>query len=159
MANESVYEKLEAGLRGRLIKPGDADYETRRQVYNAMIDKKPAAILQAANVSDVIAAVNFARDEKVLLAVRGGGHNAGGLGICDDGLVIDLGGMRGIRVDPRSGDLEATEIVDLLGNVTQVAFEGIETNVGPDPGLFTFKAPDGVELIELEAPGPAPAAP
>jgi FAD/FMN-containing dehydrogenase len=100
MADQSAINQWHAGLRGRLIRPGDAEYDASRQVYNAMIDKKPAMILEAANVSDVIAAVNFAREQDMLLSIRGGGHNAGGLGVCDDGLVIDLKNMRGIRIDP-----------------------------------------------------------
>ena len=100
MTDEQSIGKLEEQLRGRIIRPGSADYEQSRKVYNGMIDKKPALILEAADVADVIAGVNFAREQNMLLAVRGGGHNAGGLGICDDGLVIDLSRMRGIRVDP-----------------------------------------------------------
>src|SRR5207237_954012 len=89
-------------LRGSVLQPGDEGYEQARKVYNAMIDKKPAAIARCADVADVIACVNHAREQKLLLDVRGGGHNGGGLGVCDDGLVIDLGGMRGIRVDPKA---------------------------------------------------------
>ena len=97
---ESAIEGLRAGLRGELIRPGDEDYDETRKVYNAMIDKRPALIARCANVADVICAVNFARENGLLLAVRGGGHNGAGLGICDDGLVVDLSRMRGVRVDP-----------------------------------------------------------
>ena len=90
------------GFRGRLIHPADADYDEARALYNGMINKRPRLIARCANVADVIAAVNFARDGRLLLAVRGGGHNGPGLGSCDDGLVIDLSGMRGIRVDPEA---------------------------------------------------------
>jgi FAD/FMN-containing dehydrogenase len=93
-------EALRAQLRGQLIRPGDADYEAACRVYNGMIDRHPALIVRAANVADVISAVNFARERGLLLAVRGGGHNGPGLGTCDDGLVIDLAGMKGVRVDP-----------------------------------------------------------
>lgn len=96
----AALEQFRTGLRGRLIMPDDADYATARQVYNGMIDKRPALIARCHDVADVIAAVNFARDNQLLLAVRGGGHNGGGLGICDDGLVIDLSAMRGVHVDP-----------------------------------------------------------
>ena len=71
-----------------------------RRVYNAMIDKRPSLIVMCVDVADVIAAVNFARDNEMLVAIRGGGHNGGGLGYCDDGLVIDLSRMKGVRVDP-----------------------------------------------------------
>ncbi|MGH9172803.1 MAG: FAD-binding oxidoreductase, partial [Vicinamibacterales bacterium] len=89
-----------AALRGQLVQPGDADYETARRVHNGMIDRRPALIARCADVADVIAGVNFARDNGLLLAVRGGGHNGPGLGTCDDGLVLDLVGLKGIRVDP-----------------------------------------------------------
>jgi FAD/FMN-containing dehydrogenase len=87
-------------LRGELIQPSDATYDSARKVYNAMIDKHPALIARCADVADVMAGVNFARDGGLTLAVRGGGHNGPGLGICDDGLVLDLSRMKGIRVDP-----------------------------------------------------------
>src|SRR5690349_7157682 len=91
---------FKASLRGELIAAGDAGYEAARQVYNAIIDRRPALIARCADVADVISAVNFARDHHLLLAVRGGGHNAAGLGVCDGGLVIDLSRMKGVRVDP-----------------------------------------------------------
>jgi len=87
-------------LRGELIQPGDPTYDSARKVYNAMIDKHPALIARCADVADVIAGVNFARDYELTLAVRGGGHNGPGLGVCDDGLVLDLSQMKGVRVDP-----------------------------------------------------------
>lgn len=102
MSNDASLQSLQAQLRGTLVQPGDAGYDQARKVYNAMIDRKPRAVACCADVADVMACVNFARDNKLLLAVRGGGHNGGGLGVCDDGLVIDLSGLRGIRVDPRA---------------------------------------------------------
>ncbi len=95
-------DKFEQSLRGQLIRPGDERYEQARKVYNAMIDKRPGLIAQVADAADVIAAVNFARETKVTVAIRGGGHNGGGLGICDGGLVIDLSRLKGVRVDPRA---------------------------------------------------------
>ena len=87
-------------LRGELIQPSDATYDSARKVYNGMIDKHPALIVRCADVADVIAGVNFAREHDLTLAVRGGGHNGPGLGVCDDGLVLDLSLMKGTRVDP-----------------------------------------------------------
>jgi hypothetical protein len=87
-------------FRGRLIGPGDGDYEEARAVYNAMIDKRPALIARCADADDVATAVGFARDHGLLLAVRGGGHNGAGLGTCDDGVVIDLSLLKDIEVDP-----------------------------------------------------------
>ena len=95
-------ESLKSMFRGDLIQAADAGYEAARKVYNAMIDKRPALIARCVDVADVIAAVNFGRDHHLLTAVRGGGHNGAGLGICEGGLVIDLSRMKGIRVDPVS---------------------------------------------------------
>ena len=95
-----VLDRLDGELRGPLVRSTDERYEDVRGVYNAMIDKRPAAIAACANVADVIATVNFCREHDVLLAIRGGGHNGPGLGTCDGGVVLDLSRMRGIRVDP-----------------------------------------------------------
>jgi len=100
MSNDAT-SALASSLRGRLILPTDADYDTARAVYNGMIDKRPALIARCANVADVIRCVNFAREEGLLLAIRGGGHNGPGLGTCADGLVIDLSLMKGVHVDPQ----------------------------------------------------------
>src|ERR1700724_1199138 len=93
---------FEASLRGRLIRPTDTDYDSARCLYNGMIDKRPRLIARCVDVADVITAVNFAREEGLLLAIRGGGHNGPGLGSCDGGLVIDLSMMKSVRVDPTS---------------------------------------------------------
>src|SRR5436309_10209958 len=100
MLNENAVADFKANLRGRLIEPGDKDYDEARKVYNGMIDKKPRLIARCADVADVINSVNFARENDLLVAIRGGGHNAGGLGICDDGLVVDLSPIKYTRVDP-----------------------------------------------------------
>jgi hypothetical protein len=100
MLTDEVVTQYRSMLRGDLIGPEDAGYDAARKVYNAMIDKRPRLIARCVDVADVIASVNFARDNGLLLAVRGGGHNVGGLGCCDDGLVIDLSRMRSVRVDP-----------------------------------------------------------
>jgi FAD/FMN-containing dehydrogenase len=88
------------GFRGALIGPDDSDYDEARAVYNAMIDKRPALIARCADADDVVQAVGFARDQGLLLAIRGGGHNGPGLGTCDDGVVIDLSLLKDIQVDP-----------------------------------------------------------
>jgi FAD/FMN-containing dehydrogenase len=106
-AIETAASELEARLRGRLVRAGDADYDEVRAVHNGMIDKKPALIAQCVDVADVVAAVEVARDNGVLLAVRSGGHNAGGLGSCDGGLVIDLSPMNGVHVDPEAKTVRA----------------------------------------------------
>src|SRR5881409_3416896 len=102
MLNENSIANFKANLRGRLIEPGDKDYDEARKVYNGMIHKKPRLIARCVDVADVMRSVNFARENDVLLAIRGGGHNAGGLGICDDGLVVDLSLIKYARVDPKA---------------------------------------------------------
>ncbi|HEX6777707.1 MAG TPA: FAD-dependent oxidoreductase, partial [Ktedonobacterales bacterium] len=94
---------LQANLRGELIQEGDAGYDAARKVYNGMIDKHPLLIARCADEADVIAAVNFGRENGLLVSIRGGGHNAGGLGVCDGGLVIDLSRMRYTHVYPEAG--------------------------------------------------------
>ena len=98
---DSTVATLKANLRGGLITPSDSGYDEARKVYNGMIDRRPKLIARCADVADVVAAVNFARDNKMVVSIRGGGHNAGGLGVCDGGLVIDLSPMRYVRVDPK----------------------------------------------------------
>src|SRR5204863_7360858 len=100
MTNEDSIADFKRNLRGRLIEPGDKDYDEARKVYNGMIHKKPRLVARCADVADVIRSVNFGRENDLLVAIRGGGHNAGGLGICDDGLVIDLASIKYTRVDP-----------------------------------------------------------
>ena len=100
MIPTSAMEKFKANLRGALLRPGEAGYDEARKVWNGTIDKRPALIARCAGVGDVIQCVNFARTNNVLVAVRGGGHNVGGNAVCDDGLMIDLSRMKGLRVDP-----------------------------------------------------------
>ncbi len=87
-------------FRGEVIEPADARYDEARKVYNGMIDRKPLLIAQCADAADVITAIHMARENNLKVSIRGGGHNAGGLGVCDDGMVIDLAPIRYVRVDP-----------------------------------------------------------
>jgi FAD/FMN-containing dehydrogenase len=98
--DEAQVQSFQASLRGQLIRPGDSNYDEARAVYNGMIDRRPAFIVRCADAADVIRSVNFARENGVTVAIRGGGHNGPGLGTCDDGLVIDLSPMKSVRVDP-----------------------------------------------------------
>jgi FAD/FMN-containing dehydrogenase len=107
MLNENSITELKRALRGRLIQPGEKDYDEARKLYNAMIDKKPRLIVRCADIADVISAVRFGRENGLLTAVRGGGHNGPGLGSCNDGLVIDLSLMQGVRVDPANRTIRA----------------------------------------------------
>lgn len=97
--DEIALEAFKAHLEGQLIRPGDATYDASRKLWNGMIDKRPGAIVRCADTADVRAAVNFARDHSLVLAVRGGGHNVAGKASCDGGLVIDLSAMKGMSVD------------------------------------------------------------
>ena len=92
-------DALKKGLKGTVIVAGEPDYDSARQVWNAMIDKHPAAIVRCAGTSDVVHAVNFARDQGLPLAVRGGGHNIAGSAVCEGGIVIDLSQMKAVQVD------------------------------------------------------------
>lgn len=97
---EETIQTLRRGLHGPLLRPGDNGYDGARRLYNAMIDRRPGLIVQAAGVSDVVRTVNFARENNLLLAVKGGGHSLPGLSVCDGGIMLDLSRMRSIRVDP-----------------------------------------------------------
>lgn len=97
---EQSMEQLKAAIRGQIIQPGDPAYDAARKVYNGMIDKRPKLIVRAVDVGDVMAAVRYGRENGLLTAIRGGGHNGAGLGTCDGGLVIDLSQMKGVHVDP-----------------------------------------------------------
>lgn len=99
MQQEAITQ-FKSQLRGELIEPTDARYDEARKVYNAMISRKPRLIAKCADVADVVAAVNFGREQDLRVSIRGGGHNAGGLGVCDDGLVIDLSLIKYVHVDP-----------------------------------------------------------
>src|SRR3712207_8525933 len=108
MLDEATVEQFKADLRGELIQPGDPDYDEARKVYNGMIDKRPQMIARCSDVADVVSCVNFARENAALLAVRGGGHNGGGLGGADDGLGIDISRMRG-RSEEHTYELQARQ--------------------------------------------------
>jgi FAD/FMN-containing dehydrogenase len=98
--DEAALAQFQATFHGQLVRPTDPTYDEARQVYNGMVDKRPALIARCANAADVVAAVNFGRDHNALIAIRGGGHNGAGLGSCDGGLVIDLSLMKRVQVDP-----------------------------------------------------------
>jgi FAD/FMN-containing dehydrogenase len=100
--DQTHVEAFKGSLRGELIQPHDEGYNEARKVYNGMIDRHPRLIARCADVGDVITAVRFGRENDLLIAVRGGGHNGGGLGVCNDGLVIDLSAMTGVHVDRKS---------------------------------------------------------
>ena len=97
----AAVQAIRSALRGEVLGPGDAGYDDARKVYNAMIDKRPARVARCVDAADVVRALELGRKQGLDIAIRGGGHNGAGLGVVDDGLVIDLSQMRGVRVDPR----------------------------------------------------------
>lgn len=100
MPDEAAIQQWKSGLRGKLLQPGDDGYEAARRIFNGSIDRRPAFIVQCAGVADVVSAVNFAREHGLTVSVRGGGHGSTGAAVCEAGVMIDLSGMKGIRVEP-----------------------------------------------------------
>jgi FAD/FMN-containing dehydrogenase len=123
-------EALKRNVSGQVVLPHDDAYDAARKIWNAMIDKHPALIVRCATTSDVVRAVHFARDNGLLLAVRGGGHNIAGNAMCDDGIVIDLSQMKAARVDPgaRRVTTEGGATLADLDAATQA--HGLATPVG-----------------------------
>jgi FAD/FMN-containing dehydrogenase len=105
--NADAIQQFRTGLRGVHLLGKDDGYDAARKIYNAMIDHRPEIIVRCAGASDVIRAVNFARDNGLLVSVRGGGHNVSGNAVCDRGLMIDLSAMKSVRVDPESNTVRA----------------------------------------------------
>jgi len=149
---DQITSAFEKSLRGRLVRATDPDYDTVRALYNGMIDKRPRLIARCVDVADVMSSVNFAQEEGLLLAIRGGGHNGPGLGSCNDGLVIDLSMMKSIRVDPAtrtvrvdpgctSGDVDhATHAFGLAVPFGIVASTGVAgLTLGGGTGYLTRK--------------------
>ncbi len=124
-------EQFAGALRGQCLGPRSEGYETARKVYNAMIDKRPAVIARCLDVADVMAAVKLGRAAGLDIAIRSGGHNGGGLGIVDDGLVIDMSEIRGVRVDP-------------LARTAQVAAGTLLRDVDHATHAFGLAAPFGI---------------
>src|SRR5690349_7156703 len=121
---------LKADFKGEILLPGDGGYDRARQIWNAMIDKRPAVIARCATTSDVVRGVNFARENALALAVRGGGHNIAGNALCDHGLVVDLSMMKAAHVDParRRVTVEGGATLGDLDAATQA--HGLATPVG-----------------------------
>jgi len=119
---EGQVADLRTRLRGELARPDDTGYEEARQVWNGMIDRRPALIVRCSGPADVIHAVNFARANDLLVSVRGGGHNAAGNAVCDGGIVIDLSRMKGVQVDPdrRIGRVQGGVTWGELDHETQI---------------------------------------
>ncbi len=99
--SQEIFESLKTRLHGQMFFPGDTGYEQSRTIWNGMIDRRPAAIARCLGVADVIACVQFAQENDILLSIKGGGHNIAGLAIADSALMLDMSLMRGVWVDPK----------------------------------------------------------
>ena len=127
----SAIEDLRARLAGPVVLSGDPEYESARNVWNGMIDRRPALVVRCRGAADVVACVDFAREHALLVAVRGGGHNVAGFATCDGGMVIDLSGMRDVRVDPGS-------------KVVRVAGGALWADVDRETQVFGLAVPGGI---------------
>lgn len=119
-----------AGLAGRAIGPGDADYDTARRIWNAAIDRRPGLVVRCRDTTDVIRAICFARAHDVPTAIRGGGHNVAGRALCDDGLVIDLSDMHAVLVDPESRLVRAQGGATLADVAREAHLHGLAVPAG-----------------------------
>src|SRR5262245_49492881 len=130
-------ETLRGRVKGEVLLPGSEAYESARKIWNAMIDKHPAVIVRCSTPSDVVQAVNFARDGRYLLAVRSGGHNIAGNALCDDGVVIDLSRMKAASVDPgaRRATIEAGATLADFDAATQAHGLATPTGINSTTGL------------------------
>jgi FAD/FMN-containing dehydrogenase len=137
MLDQATVEEFKANLGGELIQPHDQGYDEARTVWNAMIDKRPALIARCSGTADVITAVKFAREQNLLLSVRGGGHNIAGSALCDDGLTIDLSGMKGLHVDLKTRTVRAQPGCNLgdLDRETQIFGLVVPAGIVTDTGI------------------------
>jgi FAD/FMN-containing dehydrogenase len=141
----AAFEELGGSFRGELIRPGDAVYDERRKIWNGSIDRRPALIARCAGVADVVAAVQFARDQGILVALRSGGHSYPGLSVCDAGMVIDLGQMKGIRIDPeaRTARGQAGVLLGELDHETQAFGLAVPAGIVTHTGLAGLTLGEG----------------
>jgi FAD/FMN-containing dehydrogenase len=137
MLTEELITQFQSSLRGKLIQQQDAEYEEARKVYNGMIDKRPAMIVKCADVADVITCVNLGRENSMCVSIRGGGHNAGGLGICDDALVIDLSPMKGIHIDieEKTALVQGGCLLKEIDHATHAVGLGLPTGINGTTGI------------------------
>src|SRR3954467_3069120 len=132
----------EAPFRGRVVRPGDADYDVPRKIWNGSFDKHPALIIRCAGVSDVIAAVKFGGESGLPVAVRSGGHSFPGLSVADDALMIDLQPMKGVRVDPEKGTVR----VQAGGRLGELDKETQAFGLAVPSGIVTHTGVAGLTL-------------
>ncbi|HXU60890.1 MAG TPA: FAD-dependent oxidoreductase, partial [Polyangia bacterium] len=128
---------LRAGLAGQALVPGDDGYEEARQIWNALIDKRPAVIARCLSTADVVRAVGFARSCRLPLAVRGGGHNIAGSALAEGGLVIDLSGMKRVTVDAgaRRASVEPGALLADVDAATQAHGLAVPVGINSTTGI------------------------
>jgi FAD binding domain/Berberine and berberine like len=143
-------DELATSFGGALIRPHDATYDDQRRIWNGSIDRRPALIAHCTGVADVISAVRFAREHEQLAAVRSGRHSYPGLGVCDAGMVIDLGQMKGIRVDPeaRTARAQAGALLGDLDRETQAFGLAVPAGIVTHTGLAGLTLGGGVGWLE-----------
>jgi FAD/FMN-containing dehydrogenase len=140
--DSGAVDELQTSFRGELVRPDDVGYDTHRKVWNGSIDRHPALVARCTGVADIRAALRLARSQDLLVAVRGGGHSFPGLSVCDDGMLIDLGPMKGIRVDPeaRTARVQAGVLLGELDRETQ------EFGLAVPSGIVTHTGVAGLTL-------------
>ena len=147
--DESAVAALAATFRGEVVIPNDEDYDEHRKVWNGSIDRHPALLARCAGVADVRDAVRFGREQELLVAVRSGGHSFPGLSVCDDGMVIDLGAMKGIRVDPdtQTVRVQAGVLLGELDRETQAFGLAVPSGIVTHTGVAGLTLGGGIGWI------------
>jgi len=147
--DQTALGELEGSFRGQLVRPEDPTYDEHRRIWNESIDRFPALLARCAGVADVIAAVRFASITGLVVAVRGGGHSFPGLSVCDGGVVIDLGLMKGIRVDPeaRTGRAQAGVLLGELDRETQAFGLAVPAGIVTHTGLSGLTLGGGIGWV------------
>jgi hypothetical protein len=146
----AALRELQASFRGQLVGPDEPDYDEHRRVWNGSINRSPALIARSAGVADVIAAVRFAREQGPLVALRSGGHSYPGLSVCDAGMVIDLGQMKGIRVDPeaRTARAQAGVLLGEMDRETQAFGLAVPAGIVTHTGLAGLTLGGGIGWLD-----------
>jgi hypothetical protein len=150
LGDVNALRELEATFAGELIRPDDPSFDQRRAVWNGSIDRRPALIARCAGVADVVAAARFAREQGLLVALRGGGHSYPGLSVCDAGMVIDLGQMKGIRIDPemRTARAQAGVLLGELDREAQAFGLAVPAGIVTHTGLAGLTLGGGIGWLE-----------